>query len=191
MTIDLPISSERLILRRFKPDDVDETYSYQSRPDVARYLYRPPWTLKEATERLTQRASITFTGEGDGIAMAVVRRDAPGVIGEVTLTWTSKRAMQAEIGWIFNPDFGGQGYATEAARSLLNAAFSGVGFHRIFARLDVEYVASASVCRRLAMRQEALLLESDLRVSKFDGEGVFGSEVVFAILRREWEINER
>ncbi len=172
---------------RFESGDVDGTLRYQPHPDVARYLYRPPWTPEEAPGRIASRATIAFTGESDSIALAVVRRDAPGVIGEATLTWTSKLAMQAEIGWIFNPEFSDKGYATEAARALLDAAFSEIGFHRVFARLDAENVASANVSRRLGMRQEALLVESDMRLSALDGEGVFGSEMVFAILRREWE----
>jgi RimJ/RimL family protein N-acetyltransferase len=90
-------------------------------------------------------------------------------------------ARQAEVGYIFHPDYSGHGYATEAARAMLSAGFTEFGFHRIFARLDAENTASANVCRRLGMRQEAHLIENDFFAERWT------SELVFAILRREWE----
>src|SRR5699024_7542350 len=104
----------------------------------------------------------------------------PGVIGEVVLMWRSTDAMQAEIGWIFHPDATGHGYATEAAGALMGMAFTSAGFHSVCARLDEANSASARICERLGMRQEARLVENDRT------HGQWGTELIFAMLDREW-----
>jgi RimJ/RimL family protein N-acetyltransferase len=176
-----PVSTERLVLRLFTPGDVDDRYAYQSLPEVARYLYRPPLTREGCAEAIAARADGTaWKDDGDVLLLAVCRANEPGVIGEVVLTLRSARAQQAEIGWIFNPRYAGQGYATEAARALASLAFGRLGVHRIFARLDVLNTASVRVCERLGMRREAHLLDNDL-----DGDR-WGSEYIYATLAHEW-----
>ncbi|WP_225821711.1 GNAT family N-acetyltransferase [Streptomyces naphthomycinicus] len=176
-----PVTTERLVLRLFTPGDVDDRYAYQSLPEVARYLYRPPLTREGCGESIAARAGGTaWTADGDGLLLAVCRADEPGVIGEVVLTLRSAHARQAEIGWVFDPRYAGQGYATEAARALASVAFGRLGVHRLFARIDVLNTASVRVCERLGMRREAHLVDNDL-----DGDR-WGSEYVYAILAHEW-----
>ncbi|MEU5597471.1 GNAT family N-acetyltransferase [Streptomyces sp. NPDC020298] len=176
------IATERLVLRLFASGDTDDRYSYQSLPEVARYLYRPPLTREGCARSIAERAGGTpWRADGDALLLAVCRADGPGVVGEVVLTLRSARARQAEIGWIFNPQCAGRGYATEAARALVSLAFSQLGVHRVFARLDVLNTGSVRVCERLGMRREAHLVDNDL-----DGDR-WGSEYVFAMLASEWE----
>ncbi|MFD4658272.1 GNAT family N-acetyltransferase [Kitasatospora sp. NPDC058444] len=181
-TLLLPFGTERLLLRPFTPDDVDDLYAYQSLPDVARYLYRPPLTREQCTQTLTRRAAGTAWAEdGDALAVAVCPVGEAKVVGEVTLKLASARACQAEIGWTFNPAYSGRGYATEAARATAELAFAELGVHRLFARLDVLNAGSVRVCERLGMRREAHLVENDL------DEDRWGSEYVYATLAREWK----
>ncbi|KDN80621.1 GNAT family N-acetyltransferase [Kitasatospora cheerisanensis] len=175
------ITTERLILRPFTADDLDERHAYRSLPEVARYLYHPPLTREVCATSIANRGvHAGWSADNDSLLWAVCRADRPGVLGEVVLTLTSARARQAEIGWILNPEHTGRGYATEAARALVATAFESLGVHRVFARLDALNTASAQVCERLGMRREAHLVESDL-----DGDR-WGSEYVYAVLAREW-----
>ncbi|MBO1417349.1 GNAT family N-acetyltransferase [Streptomyces sp. FH025] len=181
-TLSLPFRTERLLLRPFTPDDIDDLYAYQSLPEVARYLYRPPLTREQCAQILTRRAAGTAWAEdGDSVVVAVCPASEAKVVGEVVLKLASAQARQAEIGWGFNPAYGGRGYATEAARATAELAFAELGVHRLFARLDVLNTGSARVCERLGMRREAHLVENDL-----DGER-WGSEYVYATLAREWK----
>ncbi|MFJ9446281.1 GNAT family N-acetyltransferase [Kitasatospora sp. NPDC101235] len=180
--LSLPFSTERLLLRPFTPDDLDDLYAYQSLPDVARYLYRQPLTREQCAQSLTRRAAgTTWAEDGDDLVVAVCPADEAKVLGEVVLKLASARARQVEIGWIFNPAYGGRGYATEAARATAALAFAELGAHRLFARLDALNTGSVRVCERLGMRREAHLVENDL-----DNER-WGSEYVYATLAREWK----
>ncbi|MEU8577069.1 GNAT family N-acetyltransferase [Streptomyces asoensis] len=175
------VTTERLVLRLFTPRDADDRYAYQSLPEVARYLYRTPLTREGCAESIAARADGTaWESDGDVLLLAVCRADEPGVVGEVVLTLSNAAARQAEIGWVFHPRYAGRGYATEAARALVGLAFSRLGVHRVFARLDVLNSASVRVCERLGMRREAHLVDNDL-----DGER-WGSEYVYAVLDHEW-----
>ncbi|MFI2611658.1 GNAT family N-acetyltransferase [Kitasatospora sp. NPDC018619] len=177
----LPVSTDRLRLRLFTPDDLDDLAAYQGLPEVARYLYRPPLTREQCVQSLARRAAGTAWAEdGDVLALAVCPVGEERVAGEVVLKLASARSRQAEIGWSLNPAYQGRGYATEAARAVAELAFADLGAHRIFARLDVLNTGSIRVCERLGMRREAHLVENDL------DEERWGSEYVYAVLAREW-----
>ncbi|MFI6638644.1 GNAT family N-acetyltransferase [Streptomyces sp. NPDC050504] len=174
----LLLSTDRLTLRPFRQEDADDLYAYQSLPEVAKYLYRPPYTPERCAEVIEERVTANGTWQTDGevLVLAVCPRDEPGVVGEVVLKLASARARQVEIGWVFNPVYAGRGYATEAARALAVAAFDELHAHRVFARLDAENTASARICERLGMRLEARFVENDL-----DGDR-WGTECVYAAL---------
>ena len=56
--------------------------------------------------------------------------------------------------WALNPAARGKGYATEAARALIEWAFTNLELARIVATTEDENVASQAVMRRLGMRVE-------------------------------------
>jgi RimJ/RimL family protein N-acetyltransferase len=176
----LPLMTERLVLRLFTTDDLDDMYAYQGRADVARWIYRPPRTRERCAEVIAEVAGGTdWDTDGDRLNLAITRRGTAGVIGEISLTLAAARARQTEIGWVLHPDHEGHGYATEAARAAAAVAFDQLGTHRLYARLDVENIGSARVCERLGMRREAHLIENDL-----DGDR-WGSEYVYAALAHD------
>ncbi|MCX5134463.1 GNAT family N-acetyltransferase [Streptomyces sp. NBC_00340] len=180
--LSLPVATERLTLRPFTQDDLDDLHAYQSLPDVARHLFRPPLTRDQCARSLTRRAAGTAWAEdGDDLVVAVCETDGTTVVGEIVLKLASARARQAEIGWVFHPAYGGRGYATEAARATASLAFAELNVHRLFARLDVLNTGSVRVCERLGMRREAHFIENDL-----DGER-WADEYVYATLAREWK----
>ncbi|MDX3433935.1 GNAT family protein [Streptomyces sp. ME01-18a] len=182
LRVPLPATTERLILRLFTSDDLDDVYAYQGLDEVARYLPRSALTPDQCAQSLARRATGTaWTEDGDDLVLAVCRADAPGVVGELVLKLASAHARQAEIGWIFNPVYGGRGYASEAARATASLAFDALGVHRIFARLSALNTASVRVCERLGMRREAHLVENHL-----DGDR-WGDEYVYAVLASEWQ----
>ncbi len=180
-TLRLPIETERLRLRPMTPDDLDDVDAYQSMEEVARHLYRRPRTRAESAALLAAAPSRPeWTADGDRLILAVCRPTSRTVLGEVSLTLASAHARQFEIGWILNPRYEGQGYATEAARALAVAAFDELGAHRLFARLDADNTGSVRLCKRLGMRREAHLVENDRHP-----DGRWGSEYVYAALERD------
>ena len=178
---DLPIRTERLLLRAYTLDDFDALCDIQSRPEVARYLYWGARSRDEIRHSLDQRIKATsLTGEGDHLTLAVTLPETGELLGDVLLEWTSREHRQGEIGYIFHPDHGGRGYATEASREMLRLGFDGLGLHRIVGRLDARNTASARVLERLGMRHEALLVQNEFV------KGEWADEAIYAMLEDEW-----
>ncbi|HEX5596569.1 MAG TPA: GNAT family protein [Micromonosporaceae bacterium] len=176
-----PIRTERLLLRPLTADDVDALLAYRSRPDVCRYVPFEPMTREVINERLaTVWARHELTDEGQSLTLGVVEAKTDELVGDVVLFWHSRLHGGGELGYVVNPDFGGSGYATEAARAVLALGFEELGLHRIVARIEERNEPSARLARRLGMRQEARLVQNEL----FKGE--WSTELVFAMLADEW-----
>ncbi|MEU8004924.1 GNAT family N-acetyltransferase [Catellatospora sp. NPDC049111] len=179
-----PLRTARLTLRPMVPGDLDDVYAWQSRPDVVRWMLGAgPRTREQSQASVTAMvAEDALRAEGDCLTLAVVAEAR--VIGTVELVWRSQADRTAELGYVFHPDHGGRGLATEAARALLDWAFGEFGLHRVYARCHARNEASARLMARLGMRQEARHVESYL----FRGE--WADQLVFAVLDREWRSAE-
>jgi RimJ/RimL family protein N-acetyltransferase len=175
------ILTERLRLRLFRAGDIDRVADWQSRPEVCRFLYWEPRSREEAEVALARRLTETrLERDDDVLALAVERRHDGLLLGDASLWLRSLEHRQVEIGYVFHPDVGGHGYATEAARALLALAFHELGAHRVYARTDARNAPSAALLERLGMRQEAHFREAEIF------KGAWGDELVFAILADEW-----
>ncbi|WP_142003257.1 GNAT family N-acetyltransferase [Amycolatopsis cihanbeyliensis] len=178
---EFPIGTARLDLRPFTMADLEQVHAYQSRADVARYLYWEPRSAAEVEAALARRLDRDrLTREGDCLSLAVRRVDTGHLIGELDLDWLSERHRSGEIGFIFHPDQHGHGFATESAAELLRLGFTGLGLHRIIARCDARNTASAGVMERLGMRREAYLRHNEIV------KGRWADALVYAILDSEW-----
>lgn len=174
-----PIHTERLLLRPFQADDLDDAYAYYALPEVVRFLY---WETRnrEETKKALEQKKASFAGEGSMLVVAVALKETDKVIGEISLAWRSREHQQGEIGFVFNPAFQGAGYATEAAKVVLSLGFDKLNLHRIYARCDARNTASYRLMERLGMRREAHFIHNEI----FKGE--WGEEFLYALLQAEW-----
>jgi RimJ/RimL family protein N-acetyltransferase len=181
---ELPIVTDRLHLRTFTMNDLDEVWAYMRRPDVARHML---WTARDREQtREALARMVAETGlekDGDYLTLAAVAGDT--LVGHVELGLVSAEHQQGEIGYVFHPDHQGRGYATEGAREMLRLGFQDMGLHRIVGHCSAHNTASAKLLTRLGMRQEAHFVEC----RKVAGE--WREELTFAILRREWSGQNR
>lgn len=175
----LRLSTDRLLLRPFTPRDVDDLLAVRSRSDVNRYLYGEPMDRRDAADWV-RRAMVSdrLVGPGDDLSLAVELQGR--VIGDVLLRWAENEHRQGEVGFVFHPDAGGHGYATEAVTALLGLAFSVVRLHRVHGQCDARNAASAALMRRVGMRQEAHLRENEWV------KGEWTDALELAVLRSDW-----
>src|SRR6478672_2350903 len=132
----LPISTERLVLRSFRPGDEDDVFAYRSVPSVVRYIPGDPKTREQVADLVAERATAGRLDEKSPILTLAVELDGR-VVGDVLIHLAGPGGAdgrQAEIGWVFAPDVRGQGYATEAAKAITDAAFRQAGVHRVWAQ---------------------------------------------------------
>lgn len=174
----LPIRTERLLLRPLRADDIDAHWRMFSHPEVIRYLYEEPLTREAAVEHLGRRLGIEAPDEGVWLNPAV-ERDGE-FLGEVGLVVTSRVHRQCEVGYVFLPEVGGHGYATEAVARMVDLAFERLDAHRVAGRLDARNDRSAALLERLGFRREAHLRENEWV------KGEWTDEAVYAVTEDEW-----
>lgn len=177
----LPVRTPRLVLRRFRADDVEQLLLFHSDTEAVRYVPYPPRDRAAVAQVLERKAMSTgLREEGDLVELAVILVEDGTLIGDVLLALRSIEHQTLEVGYIFSPAHGGKGYATEAVRALLDLAFGELGARRVVARVDERNAPSRALLERLNVRKEAHLIENEWC------KGELTSEVDYAVLDREW-----
>jgi RimJ/RimL family protein N-acetyltransferase len=175
-----PIEGQRVRLELLRPDDVEALFVIQSDPDVCRYLLYEPRTRERVKEVQERDAAATHLAEPEDFVQPAIRDESGRLVGTMYFKLASVEDKTAEIGWLLDPRFQGQGYAAEAAGLLLDLAFGELGLHRVYAELDPRNDASVALCLRLGMRYEAHFREH----MWFKGD--WADTGIYAILEHEW-----
>lgn len=91
------------------------------------------------------------------------------------------RDVQGELGWAFDPAFGGKGYATEAVRALIGLSFGPLGLRRVHAECFAGNEPSWRLMERIGMRREQHTVRESLHRTKGWLDGFS-----YALLADEW-----
>ena len=174
------LETERLILRPMLVSDADDMYDYASREEVTRYLLWSPHTSKKNTQDFLRYIRTSY-GLGDFYDWAVVEKESGRMIGTCGFTRFDFPHNVCEIGYVLNPDFHGKGYATEAARRVIDFAFSRLEVHRVEAKFMKGNNASLRVMEKLGMTFEGYRRDSMLVKGKYRTIGVS------SLLYEEWK----
>ncbi len=132
------IRTERLLLRRARPDDVEAFHAIMSDPRAMRYWSTPPHaTLEETSEWVANMVSAP--AESDDYVIELDGR----LIGKAGC-W-----RLPEIGYILHPDHWGKGYAREALQAVIAHLFAAHDLARITADIDPRNLVSIGLLLRL------------------------------------------
>ena len=166
------IETERLTLRLFTPDDAEDLFDIFSRPEVARWSGAgvPMAHRDEAVTRIARMPERAGGHPAAGI-LAIVPHGDHRVVGMAMLVPLPPSAgvdrSVHEIGWHLHPDVWGRGYATEAARALIDRAWE-ADLPELRAVTDPDNLASQAVCLRLGMTDLGLSSDAyDLELRTF------------------------
>lgn len=180
------IETNRLILRNFKMEDIEDFYEYMSLESTATYEDFYPLTYEECVASLKKRV------EHDNV-LAVVLKETNKLIGDVNFSLEDEIDTY-EIGYDFNETFGKKGYATEACIAMMNHIFYKAGGRRVYAECNDDNIASIRLLERIGMRREGHFMEDVSFKKDVNGNPIYISSYLYAILKREWDelqINEK
>jgi RimJ/RimL family protein N-acetyltransferase len=175
------LTSERLVLRRFRRADLAAFVAYRSDPEIARYQsWEAPYRPGQARRFLAELEATHPDTPGEWFQFAVALRANDRLIGDCAAHVRADDPRQAEIGFTLAAEHQGQGYATEAVRRLLDYLLVERDKHRVSATCDDRNLRSIAVLERAGMRREGRLLESTW------AKGEWTSDLLYAVLRRDW-----
>jgi RimJ/RimL family protein N-acetyltransferase len=145
------LETPRLVLRRFRSDDVPAFSAYRSDPEIARYQsWSAPYSLETAAERI--RTYTTDEAEPGWFQYAVELKADGCLIGDVGVN-LHENLRQADLGCSMAPGRQGYGYAIEAVRAVLQDRFAS-GLRRMSAQCDARNLRSAHLLERAGFRLE-------------------------------------
>lgn len=174
-----------LLLRDFTAADGPAILAYQRDP---RYLRYYPWTERTAADarRLLQLFLDWQTEQPRRrFQLAIVLAAEGRLIGSCGLRRNPQEDRTADLGYELNPDYWGRGYATAAARALVNFGFRELELQRIASWCIADNAASARVLARLGFRTEGRLRRNEYF------KGRYWDTLLFALTAAEWAAGEQ
>jgi len=141
------IETDRIILRNFAESDLSDLHEIFGDPIVMEHT-EPPYDLEKTQKFLTDFCI------GRGGAFAAVLKENGKVIGYM-LFKTGDEPEIYEMGWIFNKDYWGRGYAYEICARLIAYGFEDMKLHKINAHAT-DALKSVSLMKKLGMTQEGI-----------------------------------
>ncbi len=154
-----PIPTQRLLLREFTAADEPDMHEYASDPLVSKYESWGPNTREITHEVLSRRLGEQKQWPREDVHLAVELREERKLIGSIRLWVVDRVTSTAELGYTLNRAYWNKGYATEAARAVLERGFGMLNLHRICASCDTRNVASWRVMEKIGMRREGHFLQ--------------------------------
>lgn len=142
----LEFSTEHLHLRRLRPSDADEYFSFSSCSEVTRYL---PWRTHQKIDEAAVDIERYREGEMENrFTWAVTLLGAGCVVG---IVGCEVRDGGIGVGYILHRDVWGRGYAVEAVNMLLSWAGQRPELAVAWAVCDVENVSSRKVLSKVGL----------------------------------------
>jgi len=174
------ITTARLVLREFATDDWPEVLAYQRDPLYLRFY---PWT--DRTEAEVRDFVQKFVDQQTEVPrrrfqLAITMPDGERLIGNCGIRRKAENDWEADIGFELAPAYWGQGYASEAASSMIDFGFRELQLHRISSWCIADNAASARVLERLGLRPGGRLRENE------HFKGRWWDTLLYGLLVGEW-----
>jgi RimJ/RimL family protein N-acetyltransferase len=146
------LETERLLHRKFKPDDLDKLIELRSDPEVNQYLGGSRLQNSEAIAKRIQFYFECYDKFGFGVA-AMIWKETGEMIG-----WSGLMPLEdtgeIEVGYGMKKEFWGKGIGLETARAWLDYGFNKAGLTRIVAVAQPENAGSWRIMEKCGMHYE-------------------------------------
>ncbi|HZS96690.1 MAG TPA: GNAT family N-acetyltransferase [Terriglobales bacterium] len=166
-----PIQTERLTLRSYTSTDIPDLIRLAGAREVAATTLRipHPYTEQDAKDFIEAYAAKTVLETRFAITLTSDRQ----LCGGIGLRMDEPH-QHAELGYWLGVPYWGQGYATEAARAVIQYGFETLGLHRIYASYVPHNVASGRVLQKIGMRREGLMRSHICKWGEFQDLECYG-----------------
>ena len=184
--VDVFLETDRLLLRRFTADDVDNLVELDGDPAVMRFINGGRPTPREEIRDDYLPAWMSYYDRYPGYGFwAAVEKATGDFLGWFHLQPPADqgRRDEPELGYRLRRSAWGKGYASEGARALVDKAFADLGAERVFAETMVVNTASRRVMEKAGLRFVRVFHQDWPDKIEGDEHG----DVEYALTRAEWE----
>ncbi|GAA4257591.1 GNAT family N-acetyltransferase [Dactylosporangium darangshiense] len=171
-----PIHTERLVLREPTVADAADVLLFRGDAEVQRYNDEPLRTVEES-EAFIEHLLAETADLRRHWALELHSR----VIGLMGLHSWQRWHRRAELGYDIAREHWGNGYAAEAAHSILRYGFTTMRLHRIQAHTIADNHRSVRLLTSLGFTREGTMRDFSLEL-----DGHYHDSAVFGLLRPQW-----
>ncbi|MCJ8005930.1 GNAT family N-acetyltransferase [Lederbergia wuyishanensis] len=175
------IKGNGIILREIVEQDWNDIHTYAALPEVSRFQSWGPNTEEETKAFVKQILNEAKVQPRLRYAYAIIEKENSTMIGSCELNIRDIPNRIGEVAYIIHPAYWRKGYATEAAKQMIEFGFGTFNLHRIFATCDTRNIASAKVLGKIGMTLEGRMRE-DLLIK--DG---WRDSYLYSVLDHEWK----
>ena len=173
------LETERLMLRKIKNYDLKDIFEYSHDPKVSEFLLWSPHE-SEYTTKMYIKTVKKYYRAAKFYDWAIVHKDTGKMIGTCGFTDINIITNSAEIGYVLNSDFWGQGIACEALQKVLNFAFE---------KLELQYVEAKYMINN--ERSKRVLEKSNMKyigkqINAIEAKGKYHTIGIFAISKSDY-----
>jgi [ribosomal protein S5]-alanine N-acetyltransferase len=173
----LVLAGVSVVLREFTLDDLDVSLAIVGDERVTRFL---SFDAKNADQNQTMLVGILHRAVLQPRTEFYLAADVDGeLVGFARLALAGVEA--GKLGYAIRADRWGRGYATDAARTLVDFGFTRLGLRRISAAIGPDNPASIAVVKRLGFSQEGRLRDH------VHTNGAWRDSLLYSVLAHEWE----
>lgn len=183
-----PRNAGALILRPVTNADIDQILTWRNLPEVTRWLIHtdvdPEAFRKAWLEALDDPNDHSAVAELDGVIIGTGSLEVRDGLGQTH--GDGWRGTTGQLGYLIDPRFAGNGYATAIASELLNLSFTELQLRRVTAGCFADNHASWRILEKIGMRRE----EHGVQDS-WHAEYGWVDGYTYAILAEEWLVSSR
>ena len=167
------LQTERLLLRPFVEKDATRVHELAGDKQIAATTLNVPHPYKDGdAEKWISTLSEAFDS-GTGVTFAIDLQAESLLIGAIGLV-LNRRHERGEMGYWIGTAYWGNGYCTEAAKSVLTYGFDVLGLHKIHAKYMDTNPASGRVLAKIGMSHEGLRREHYKKWDTFTDHHEYG-----------------
>lgn len=177
------LRTDRLVLRRWRPDDRVPFARLNADPEVMRHFVKP--LSRDESDALVDRIEAQFETRGYGLWAVERRADGAflGFTGLADFVFGEPARAFVEVGWRFDRFAWGHGYATEAAREALRFGFEDVELPEIASWTSPLNVPSMRVMERIGLHRDPA---DDFDHPRVPEGHPLRRHVLYRLTRAEW-----
>ncbi|SOC43237.1 GNAT family N-acetyltransferase [Ureibacillus acetophenoni] len=173
MFLNAKLETDRLIIRPYKIEDIDQTYAVVSEKDF--YQYIPEEIPDREGVRKIIEWSITQNQKNTAdkiykFNLAIIHKEDGKIIGYCGLGPDDLGMGETEIYYGISSQYRKQGLALEAAKATLEYGFEVIGLKKIMAFADYRNLPSLKILENLGMKYHFRISHLQEELSDFEGQ---------------------
>ena len=166
------IETSRLVLRKIKPSDANDLFSFMSDGETLKNNLMSPHKKIAETDKLIKNLTKQYDRKRE-IRWGVTIKGSAAIIGTTVFYNMHPMEFQTEVGCVLAKQHWSGGIMTEALAAIITFGFDKMAFNRITSFILPDNIGAIRMVKKVGFREEGLLKECKYSNNRFYDLGVY------------------